>query len=99
MNGRSTGHTLGVQPIKLDYCQNCTFGSTPEAYEILLADIVRGDHTLFTSWEEVRRSWEITDKLHKHWKNNKKLPLYAAGTSGPKEADALIEKDGRTWIN
>ena len=25
------------------------------------------------------------------------LDFYAAGTSGPKEADALIERDGREW--
>ena len=98
LNGRSTGHTLGVQPVKLEYCQNCTFGSTPEAYELLFADIIRGDHTLFTSWEEVKRSWQITDKLHEHWKKNKNLPLYPAGSSGPKEADILIEQDGRRWI-
>jgi glucose-6-phosphate 1-dehydrogenase len=28
-----------------------------------------------------------------------KLPRYAAGTWGPKEADDLLAKDGRYWRN
>jgi hypothetical protein len=38
-------------------------GNTPEAYERLIFDILRGDSTLFSRWDEVEASWMFADKI------------------------------------
>ena len=82
----------------MEFCHNCEFGpDSPEAYETLLSDILLDDHTLFTRKDEVVESWKFTDDLIKTAKKGK-VYFYEAGTFGPKEADKLIENDGRKWI-
>jgi glucose-6-phosphate 1-dehydrogenase len=47
----------------------------------------------------VELSWELVDPILKHWQQNgsKGLAFYEAGTWGPPEADAFLERDGRRW--
>ena len=72
----------------------------PEAYERLLADCMAGDSTLFIRRDEVEASWRIVDSITSAWQDPANtIASYPAGTWGPEEADALIEKDGRTWAN
>ncbi len=87
-------------PIKLDYCNNCGDKmNTPEAYERLLYDCMRGDATNFTHWDEVALSWKFVDTISKAWTNKKSenFPNYESGSTGPKESDALLAKDGLHW--
>ena len=46
-----------------------------------------------------QRVAETEAQLLKFWKENppENFPNYASGSWGPKEADAMIEKDGRAW--
>jgi len=75
-------------------------GNTPEAYERLIYDILRGDASLFSRWDEVESAWTIADRIIKYRERKKtNFPNYKAGSMGPKRAFDLIEKDGRTWIN
>jgi glucose-6-phosphate 1-dehydrogenase len=85
----------------MDFCQTCQFESnTPEAYERLLSDVMNGDNTLFTSWDEVEYSWKFVDTISSQWDNNTTpLPNYESGSFGPKEADELLVKDNRHWWN
>ncbi|SCZ77667.1 glucose-6-phosphate dehydrogenase [Acidaminobacter hydrogenoformans] len=47
---------------ELDYCQSCLIGEkSPEAYEKLLIDALKGDLTLFASWGEIEAAWELVD--------------------------------------
>jgi glucose-6-phosphate 1-dehydrogenase len=95
---KDTGFDLGIQPVLMDYCHMCSFGAnSPEAYEVVLHDIVNGDHSLFSRWDFVQESWRFTDRLLRLSRDGKKPRPYAAGTDGPKEGFALIESDGRTW--
>jgi len=54
--------------------------NTPEAYEVLMAEAMRGDQTLFTRWDEVELCWRIIDGLRAA-----KAPIlkYKAGSDGP----------------
>lgn len=91
------GKKMIVDNVRMDFCHECRFGpNTPDAYERLIYDITIGDQTLFTSWDMVEHSWKIVDKIAKAWRHGK-IPNYKAGSWGPKEADKLIEKDGRKW--
>lgn len=69
-------------------------------YERILLDCMEGDQMLFVREDGVEQTWEILSPLLK-WldagADAMKFPNYAAGTSGPAEADALMARDGRAW--
>jgi glucose-6-phosphate 1-dehydrogenase len=70
----------------------------PDAYERLLMDVVRGNPTLFMRSDEVEAAWIWTEYLLKGWRERDMAPKpYAAGTWGPREAEALLARDGRAW--
>ncbi len=71
----------------------------PDAYERLLLDVVRGNQTLFMRRDEVEAAWKWVDPILSAWRNVKEPPRpYTAGTWGPSASIALIERDGRTWL-
>ncbi|QIB34120.1 glucose-6-phosphate dehydrogenase [Ancylobacter pratisalsi] len=71
----------------------------PDAYERLLLDVVRGNQTLFMRRDEVEAAWRWVDPILNAWRHTKEAPRpYTAGTWGPSAAIALIERDGRTWL-
>lgn len=97
-NAKVPGNKVLIDNVNMDFCHECKFGpNSPEAYERLLYDVMIGDQTLFTSWQEVESSWGIFDVLSGAF--NKSKPIkYEAGTWGPKQAEELVEKDGRHWV-
>jgi glucose-6-phosphate 1-dehydrogenase len=73
-------------------------GNTPEAYERLIYDILRGDSTLFSWWDEVEASWMFADKIIEYREQKRhSFPNYKAGTLGPVKAFELLARDGREW--
>jgi glucose-6-phosphate 1-dehydrogenase len=58
-----------------------------EAYELLLLEAMKGDHTLFTREDEVERAWEL---LMPVLEDPPPVAFYPPGTWGPEEADELI---------
>jgi glucose-6-phosphate 1-dehydrogenase len=70
---------------------------SPEAYERLILDAMRGDATLFTRDDEVEAQWRVIDPILDAWdKGEPPLVEYAAGTAGPEEANKLLEP-GHHW--
>jgi glucose-6-phosphate 1-dehydrogenase len=70
-------------------------------YERLLHDCMIGDQTLFQRADMVEAGWCVVSPVLDVWKAlpPRNFPNYAAGTWGPKEADELLERDGRRWRN
>ena len=70
-------------------------------YERLLYDCMIGDATLFQRADMVEAGWSVVTPILDVWKAlpPRNFPNYAAGTWGPKEADELLERDGRHWRN
>ncbi|WP_442869062.1 glucose-6-phosphate dehydrogenase [Bacillus sp. BP-3] len=100
LNAQKTNSSVTSTPIRLSYCNNCADKmNTPEAYEILLYDCMRGDSTNFAHWEEVALSWKFVDVISNVWANNKAIdfPNYESGSMGPTKSDALLEKDDFHW--
>ena len=85
----------------MDFHYGTSFGkASPEAYERLLLDAMSGDATLFARRDEVEQAWKFIDEIEHAWHVNPNPPplhFYPAGSWGPKEADDLMERDGRTW--
>jgi glucose-6-phosphate 1-dehydrogenase len=70
---------------------------SPEAYERLILDAMRGDATLFTRNDEIEALWGIIDPILTGWAEDKEspIPTYAAGTAGPDEAADLFVGGGK----
>jgi glucose-6-phosphate 1-dehydrogenase len=90
---------IGTVDMKFQYRDH--FGSEPATgYERLLYDAVLGDPTLFQRADMVEAGWSIVQPMLDVWQAlpARNFPNYAAGTFGPKEADQLLERDGRRWL-
>lgn len=63
-NGKKPGVGNTIIPVQMDFCQNCQFeNNSPEAYERLIFEVMKGDSTLFTRWDEVEYSWRFVDTI------------------------------------
>ncbi|MFW6251870.1 MAG: glucose-6-phosphate dehydrogenase [Halanaerobium sp.] len=100
-NTRKPASNNKIIPVQMEFCQSCQqFFNSPENYEGLIYDMIAGDKTLFTSWEEVSYSWKFIDKIQRKCaEENIELHQYPALSEGPKAADKLLEADGRSWID
>ena len=92
------GARMSVRPVNMEFLYGTSFMSqSPEAYERLIMDTMRGEATLFARNDEVEAAWTICDPILEAWKKTGgPLPEYPAGSAGPEEADDLME-DGHTW--
>jgi len=93
------GTRMRIQPVNMEFRYGTAFLSeSPEAYERLILDAMRGDATLFTRNDEVEALWGIVDPILEAWDADRSstIPQYDAGSAGPPEADALLE-GGRVW--
>src|ERR1700759_893636 len=99
LGAKIPGSRLRMRPVNMEFRYGTSFMSeSPEAYERLILDAMRGDATLFTRNDEIEALWGIIDPILEAWDNDKSstIPQYDAGSSGPREANALLE-DGRIW--
>ena len=73
---------------------------SPEAYETLLLDVMRGDATLFMRADQVEAAWSVITPVLEAWEAvpSGDFPDYLPGTWGPETADILITQDGRNWL-
>ena len=93
------GATMRIRPVNMEFHYGTSFVSeSPEAYERLILDAMRGDATLFTRNDEIEALWGIIDPILNAWHADTESPIpqYVAGSAGPAEADALFEGRG-SW--
>jgi glucose-6-phosphate 1-dehydrogenase len=91
---------IEIAPVDMTFDYAEAFGETSApAYETLLLDVMIGEATLFTRSDEVDAAWRVVDPLIKYWESHKprRMPTYAAGSWGPREADELIEEHNAEW--
>jgi glucose-6-phosphate 1-dehydrogenase len=91
---------LGAVDMNFEYADY--FGTQPSTgYERLLHDCMIGDATLFQRADMVEAGWCVVSPALDVWKAlpPRNFPNYAAGSWGPKDADELMERDGRRWRN
>lgn len=74
--------------------------NTPEAYERLLYSAYLGLKQHFTPWQQIATSWDWMDKLRSMRDEQGLVPeVYAKGSWGPASADALLARNGHSWVN
>jgi glucose-6-phosphate 1-dehydrogenase len=93
------GEDLSVGSVTMNFSYADSFHRAPwEAYERLLLDAMRGDHTLFSRRDGDEQAWSfVSPILEAGDARRDPLPEYAPGSAGPKEAEQLIRRDGRRW--
>ncbi|MGZ6777229.1 MAG: glucose-6-phosphate dehydrogenase, partial [Blastococcus sp.] len=92
------GTTMEVRDVAMDFSYGEAFTeNSPEAYERLLLDVLLGDASLFPQNEEVEESWRVIDPIEQLWAEGGRPEKYRAGEWGPKAADDMLARDGRTW--
>ncbi len=93
------GTRLRIRPVNMEFNYGTSFMSqSPEAYERLIMDAMRGEATLFTRADEALGQWRIIDPILSAWKDADSEPLesYEAGSAGPEAAERLLGDD-RRW--
>jgi glucose-6-phosphate 1-dehydrogenase len=97
LGAKIPGTRMRIRPVNMEFLYGTAFLSqSPEAYERLILDAMRGDATLFTRDDEVEAQWRIIDPILESWsKGEPPLMDYPAGSAGPAEADALLEPGDR----
>jgi glucose-6-phosphate 1-dehydrogenase len=98
LSAKIPGTRMRIRPVLMQFLYGTSFLSeSPEAYERLIADAMRGDATLFTRNDEVEAQWRICDPIVHAWgRTPGPLPQYPAGSQGPPEAE-LILRPGDAW--
>ncbi|MEX2194522.1 MAG: glucose-6-phosphate dehydrogenase [Thermoleophilaceae bacterium] len=97
MGAKIPGSRMRIRPVNMEFLYGTAFMSqSPEAYERLITDAMRGDATLFTRDDEVEAQWTICDPILQAWAAaNVPVAAYEAGKGGPAEADALMPAGAR----
>ena len=99
LGAKIPGAQMRIRPVNMEFRYGTSFMSeSPEAYERLILDAMRGDATLFTRNDEIEALWGIIDPILSAWHEDRSSPIpqYEAGSAGPVEADGLL-LDGRRW--
>ncbi|KRK46892.1 glucose-6-phosphate 1-dehydrogenase [Secundilactobacillus kimchicus JCM 15530] len=100
LNAKTSGQGFQTAPINMDYFVDAAGEkATPEPYERLIHDVMKGDGTNFSSWPEVSYAWKFVDQIRKVWDlQQPAFPNYTPGSMGPAAADELIQRDHREWV-
>jgi glucose-6-phosphate 1-dehydrogenase len=99
---KTPGPAMQLGEVDMDFNYEDYFGtSSNTGYERLLHDCMIGDATLFQRADMVEAGWSIVNPVLDVWKAlpPRNFPNYPSGTWGPKDADELLERDGRRWRN
>jgi glucose-6-phosphate 1-dehydrogenase len=96
---KSPGERERLRPVVLDL-DFFTEWRVPvrDAYERLIADVLRGRLNLFLRRDEVQAQWAFVDAIHADLHAQQGRPLaYPAGSYGPSAATTLALRAGATW--
>ena len=94
------GIKIQLEDVHMDFFYGRAFQQrSPEAYERLLLDALRGDPSLFTRSDEVDYAWRFITSIHEGWASlpPPTFPNYYPFTDGPDEANRLLEGTGARW--
>ena len=80
----------------MDFCHSCiTKHKSPEAYQVLLNDVIKADQSLFVRNDEIEYAWKVIDDI-----KAKKLKVYnyPKSSNGPKELSLFEKKHKMRWL-
>ena len=86
LGAKIPGPRMRIRPVNMEFRYGTSFLSeSPEAYERLILDAMRGDATLFTRNDEIEALWGIIDPILTAWHEDTESTIaqYPAGSQGP----------------
>lgn len=89
-----------LRPVSMDFRYDSAFDSaSPEAYEQLLLDAMRGDATLFIRGDEIDAAWAVVDPIRTAWDAGAgpELEFYRPGSWGPAGAEEIFQDPYQSW--
>jgi glucose-6-phosphate 1-dehydrogenase len=90
LNAKVPGQSYTVKPVMMALPFHTLYGpNTPEAYETLLMDVLKGDQSAFVREDEIELSWKIIEEIKRL---NAVVYDYEPGTAGPEEVRMLDTK-------
>jgi glucose-6-phosphate 1-dehydrogenase len=92
---RKPGTNNEIEPTYMQFCYHQLRNEPTDPYERLIMDVLHGDQTFFNDADEIEAQWRFTDPLVQE---RQKPIIYSPGGWGPTEAEALIQRDGRAWM-
>lgn len=100
VSSKPPGPRMRIRPVAMDFTYDTSFGvASPEAYERLILDAMKGDATLFTRNDEIEESWDLLAPVFESWSSDKPPAVhsYEAGTWGPSAAANLLKPLNHKW--
>jgi glucose-6-phosphate 1-dehydrogenase len=94
------GPSVRASGVEMRFKYGDFFAATPSTgYETLLYDAMIGDALLFQRADNIEGGWRVVQPVLDAWACDPSatLAFYPAGSEGPREADELIQRDGRRW--
>ncbi|MBZ2201976.1 glucose-6-phosphate dehydrogenase [Lentilactobacillus hilgardii] len=100
VNAKNSEQGFHTEPVNLEFLEDSKrTKETPQPYERLIHDVLKGDGTNFASWPEVASAWKFVDQIRRVWDIQQPMfPNYIPGSMGPVSADELLARDHREWI-
>jgi len=92
LNAKVPGKSDQVMPVEMEFCHSCLYGlQTPEAYEVLIEEVMRGEQSISVRFDEIEYAWKLIDTIAAQ-----KLPVYSydQGSTGPQEEKQFDDKHG-----
>ncbi len=105
ISSKAPGPRMRVRPVVMDFTYGNSFGvASPDAYERLLLDAMKGDASLFTRDDEIEEAWDCLAPVLQTWAQKpgsaEHVPAmyqYASGSWGPSAAAGLLRDRKHTW--
>ncbi|MBI3089284.1 MAG: glucose-6-phosphate dehydrogenase [Candidatus Tectomicrobia bacterium] len=97
---KKPGTKIRMQTVDMQFDYTRSFDTNySTGYETLLHDCMTGDSTLFARADMVETAWKVIQPIQEVWQNTAaEFPNYPGGTWGPIEANHLLQRDGRGWL-
>lgn len=104
MNSKLPGQTMSVSPVELDFSYAQSFSkNSPEAYERLLLEAIKGESALFIRDDEIEEAWSLLEPFFDAWGELKErqgdsaIEFYEAGSCGPDASSRLFLNKNHAW--
>ncbi len=95
LNAKKPGQSIEMVPVGMEFCHSCLFGPrTPEAYEVLFEEILRGEQSISVRSDEIEYAWDVIEQI-----DLAQLPLYAyqEKSNGPNEMQEFEKLHNIRW--
>ena len=98
LGAKIPGTRMRIRPVNMEFLYGTAFLSqSPEAYERLIMDAMRGDATLFTRNDEVEAQWRIIDPIIEAWGKPGHPRLHLPGRHGRAPGGGAVLAPGQRW--